>query len=166
MFILSDQRNSNVTEAFNAYAQYLNSKREIFPKNAFELATSDWYFNPERSGCPHDAWLESVVIAEPSEGEHHEIRNNTIKIELLAAYHDGIIIFEYTGLIAYKFACSKTADGHGDWLYDQFRISDDGKLLHEIEWEYGNWEIEAADVLYSWKPFAAGREAFHKADLH
>ncbi len=44
----------------------------------------------------------------------------------------------------------------GDWLYDEFRLSDNGHLLHEIEWaDGGRWLIEADDIEFDWRPFEA-----------
>ena len=44
--------------------------------------------------------------------------------------------------------------GHQDWRYDEFRVTDQGHVLHEIEWngflETGRWLIEASDVIHSW----------------
>lgn len=49
-------------------------------------------------------------------------------------------------------------EGHGDWRYDEFRVTDAGHLVHEIEWwaagEAGRWLIEAGDVRLEWKAVA------------
>jgi len=46
--------------------------------------------------------------------------------------------------------------GHDDWRYDEFRLADEGHLIHEIEWwgrgEVARWVIEASDVQFSWYP--------------
>ena len=53
--------------------------------------------------------------------------------------------------------------GHRDWLYDEFRLGDDGHILHEIEWsgphETARWLIEASDVEFTWVPREAGGNA-------
>jgi hypothetical protein len=46
---------------------------------------------------------------------------------------------------------------HGDWRYDEFRLSKRGHLIHEIEWAGApgradkafSWTIEAADIDFS-----------------
>jgi len=53
---------------------------------------------------------------------------------------------------------SPDAPSHGDWRYDEFRISDRGHLIHEIEWAYRAqckafvWVIEADDIDFRWIP--------------
>jgi len=54
----------------------------------------------------------------------------------------------------YSLACSEQiGSGHGDWLYDEIRLSARGYVLHEIEWSRGSrWLIESGDVAYKWSP--------------
>jgi hypothetical protein len=46
----------------------------------------------------------------------------------------------------------------GDWLYDEFTLSPDGHIIHEIEWagfphdEGSRWIIEASDIEVQWIP--------------
>jgi hypothetical protein len=157
VYILSHQRNEDVTSAFDRYQKYLELKRDSFPQSAYALATSEWYFDPNRSKCPHDGWLEKVSITEPAVGERKEIRELEITTELLGAWHDGSIRFHYPTVQKYVFEGFSVGKGHGDWLYDEFRVSSTGTLIHEIEWVDGRWLIEAADVNFSWLPFDDGR---------
>lgn len=51
--------------------------------------------------------------------------------------------------------------GAGDWRYDEFRLADDGRVIHEIEWSSGygrgaSWLIEAADVQFKILPMEIG----------
>lgn len=87
-FILSAQRDDDVVRAFERYRGYLQSVRHSLPESVFALASSDWYFSPHEHRCPHDAWLESITISEPSSGKRHEVRFTSIRIRLLAAYHE------------------------------------------------------------------------------
>jgi hypothetical protein len=56
------------------------------------------------------------------------------------------------------------APSHGDWRYDEFRLSERGHLIHEIEWAYGvecrafSWIIEADDIDFRWIPLSANME--------
>src|SRR5215813_4370912 len=134
MFILAEQRDKDPTGYFGPYLNYLKDNQDRFPKSAFSLATSEWYFDFNISGCPHDAWLETIAISEPSSGERSEIRTVELKIELLAAWHDGIIILRYPRVFGYKLEGRDLARGHLDWRYDEFRVNDQGHLIHEIEW--------------------------------
>lgn len=156
MFILADQRDSDVMAAFARYKEYLELNRSRFPKSAYALTTSDWYFGFSDHHAPHDSWLELVQIFEPSSGDHHEIRTVSIIIRLLGAYHDGYIEFHYPTVFEYRLTADTLAQGHGDWRYDEFRVNEKGNLVHEIEWaSFGatnTWLIVASDVEHKWIP--------------
>jgi hypothetical protein len=149
-FILSAQRDADAVRAFADYREYLAREGHRFPPNAWALATSDW------SPAPHDAWLESVTIREPSRGARHEIRRTAIRVRLLGGYHDGHIEIVYPRVFAYRLDPVDVEYGHNDWRYDEFRVTGGGRLVHEIEWAGGGtWLIEANDIIYRWHPFAA-----------
>jgi len=144
--------------AFERYETYLARNRAVFPHGAYELATSDWYYNPRDHRCPHDAWLESLQVLEKPDTEPRQ-RSCSITLRLLGAYHDGHIEIAYPKVYAYSFKkLSPNAPSHGDWRYDEFRISDRGHLVHEIEWAYETqcrafvWTIEADDINFRWTP--------------
>lgn len=153
-FILGREREGDVAAAFRAYDRYLTEHRHRFPPGAYALATADWYFNPEDHRCPHDAWLQHIVVHETGEGSRHEERSANLSIQLLGAYHDLVLTFTYTGLHRYVLEGTDVTRGHMDWRYDEFRLSDVGNLIHEIEWcgahETGRWLLEATDVRLEW----------------
>jgi hypothetical protein len=154
MFILSDSRISAeaCAASFRRYDAYLAEMKSLFPPSAYALATSDWYFDFQDHRCPHDAWLEEATLTEPASGERNEIRTTALTTRLLGAYHDGHIEFIYSHVFRYECRTEST-HGHGDWLWDEFRLSSSGQLLHEIEWSAGGrWLIEAADVEFRWIP--------------
>ena len=155
-FILSAQRDDDVVLAFARYQQYLESVRHALPASVFELASSEWYFSPRDHRSPHDAWLESVTVSEPSSGDHHQSRTTAIRIRLLGAYHDGFIELFYPSVFGYQLDAGKIAAGHQDWRFDEFRLSENGHVLHEIEWcgarETAHWLIECSDVQFHWHP--------------
>jgi hypothetical protein len=155
MFILDAQRELG-SAAFAKYRQYLEANRERFPKSAYALASSDWYFDFRNHQCPHDAWLESVKIDEPSSGDRHERRTVAITVKLLGAYHDGTIEFHYPQVYEYRLNSGPLDDGHRDWRYDELRLNDAGQVIHEIEWcgprSTGTWIIVASDVEFKWTP--------------
>lgn len=152
MYILSKQRNGDLHDSFRLYREYLQLNHEGFPKSAFKLANSDWYFDPNESKCPHDGWLERLTISEASTGERQEARKMEINVMLLGAWHDGNIHFHYTNATSYLLDSLSKKGQHGDWLYDEFRVGSTGSVIHEIEWANGHWVIEAEDVNYSWEP--------------
>jgi hypothetical protein len=150
-FILHKQRHVDVVTAFRNYRKYLSENKGRFLPLAYELASSEWYFDPFDHRCPHDAWLESATLLEPSKGERNEIRTSSLTIRLLGAYHDGFIELEYPELYSYRLDMAEISQGHGDWRYDEFWVNDKGHLVHEIEWRnQGSWLIEASDVHYRW----------------
>ena len=153
MFILSAERERDVSQAFANYSTYLKEHRAEFPPSAYALATSEWYFDPSVHQAPHDAWLESFSINERSSGARNEIRQTAITIKLLGAYHDAYIEFHYPCVFEYRTTID-VANGHGDWRYDEFRLDEQGRLVHEIEWATdratASWLIVASDVQYTW----------------
>jgi hypothetical protein len=153
-YILAAQRDQGGSEAerlWREYDRYLNANRATFPPGAFALATSDWYYGFDDHRAPHDAWLEWARFEEPAQGERQEDRELSLRVRLLGAYHDNYLEFFYPRVFAYTLAHSLAKDGHGDWRYDEFRLSPTGHLIHEIEWaasldSEARWVIEASDV--------------------
>jgi hypothetical protein len=159
VYILSvDGRNDDALGAFRRYRAYLDSMKASFPPSAHALAASDWYFDSADHRCPHDAWLEKLEVHEPSSGDRREMRALAITARLLGAYHDGQIELHYPRVLNYTLAAPSGDRGHGDWLYDELRVSGRGTLIHEIEWSGlpgaagGRWLIEASDLEFRWIP--------------
>ncbi len=159
MYILSRQRDSGPAGYFKKYQNYLQANQSRFPKGAYQLATSDWYFNFADHRCPHDGWLESAALKECAWGDREQHRRLEFKVTLLGAYHDCYINLNYLNVTHYSLAAHNTYQGHFDWRYDEFRLSQSGRLIHEIEWasssHQGRWLIECDDVHYSCVPRAA-----------
>jgi hypothetical protein len=159
-FYLGKERNEDIAGSYLRYQEYLREHRHVFPPNAFALATAEWYQNPGDHRCPHDGWLESLVVSESPE-RTRELRSVSIRTRLLSAYHDGHIEFSYSKVFAYTMESQSCTKGLGDWQYDEFRLSSEGHLIHEIEWSgFPNrkdtrWIIEASDVEFRWIPDAA-----------
>jgi hypothetical protein len=156
-FILaSDGRDDDVSRSFDRYRDYLERVRNSFPRSAYQLATSDWYFNPEDHLCPHDAWLDTFTLREPSTGTRSEVRTLSLSVRLLGAYHDRYIVLRYPRVFSYRIDIHDSKRGHRDWRYDELRLSDSGNLIHEIEWcgscSTGSWIIEASDIEFAWLP--------------
>jgi len=123
------------------------------------LARSEWYYDPSDHRCPHDAWLEELRIRETGSGARQSKRSADIAVRLLGAHHDGHIELRYRDVRRYDCRLNHPNAvhvAHADWRYDEFRLSEAGRLIHEIEWwhmgETGRWIIEAADVTFSWIP--------------
>ena len=159
VFILRKDRPENSPEEFQKackdYKDYLESIRSKIPEAAFDFAVADWHLRGDKSQDVHDSWLEELVIREPSSGDRHQFRKVEIFMRLLGPYHDGHIELTYTDVRNYSIEREEGIQGHGDWLYDEIRLSDEGRLLHEIEWWGGDWLIECVGFEYKWLPFEA-----------
>ncbi|HEX6372387.1 MAG TPA: hypothetical protein VF006_25935 [Longimicrobium sp.] len=148
--------------AFERYQQYVSGARDRFPPGAYALATSGWYYDFDDHRCPHDAWLEELVVSERGSGPGMATRAVDVRIRLFGAYADGHIELRYRDVVRYRCELwtEEVGEGrtHSDWRYDEFRLSERGLLLHEIEWcsrdSTGTWLIEAADVEHTWIPLA------------
>jgi hypothetical protein len=162
-YVLAAQRSGLPDELrahYRRYQAYLAAEQERFPAGAYALATAEWYYDCTDHRCPHDAWLEVVELSEPDTGARREQRTLALRVRLLGAYHDGHVEFRYPKVFAYELAAPGGEQGHGDWLYDEFRLTEAGRLLHEIEWAHGGrWLIEAADVEFVWIPRAGASAA-------
>ena len=152
-FILSEDRIGSVSElknAFERYQTYLSVNRERFPVGAFELASSEWYFSFDDPRAPHDAWLHELSISE-SQGEGG-VGSVIIRIKLLNAQQDRFLQFSYSNVSGYELGLASQS-GHRDWRYDEFRLTDGGQVLHEIEWagakHSARWKIISEDVAFS-----------------
>jgi hypothetical protein len=158
-YILSKERDGSVADAaraFQNYQRFLHENADSFPSGAYALATSDWYYGSSDHRAPHDAWLEWAKFEEPATGDRQQHRHLSLRIRLLGAYHDNCLEFYYPKVYAYALARSTDDRGHGDWRYDEFRLSERGHLLHEIEWcgldAEANWLIEASDIEFTVHP--------------
>jgi hypothetical protein len=139
-------------EGWQRYRDYLASISSKLPAAARDFALADWHYDFRDHRAPHDAWVESVAVIETGSGERQENRSLDIKLRLLGAYHDGHIELEYKNVFRYNLG--STGEGHGDWMYDEVRLSEAGHVLHEIEIGGTTWVIECEDISYGWYPRA------------
>lgn len=149
---------------FTAYQEYLQSIEDKLPRSAYEFAVAEWHYHSEAHQCPHDAWVESLTVAEPFSGDRRQHRHIEISLRLFGAYHDGYLDLKYKDVRSYSL--EKPADfsmppldvGHGDWLTDEVRLSERGLVIHEIEFSRGSrWLIECGDIVYQWQPMQPTR---------
>ena len=156
-----DSRNDPklLNSRFTAYRDYLDSIRGKLPASTYQFAVAEEHYDPQAHGCPHDAWVESLVVSEPFSGNRHQQRSVQICLRLLAAYHDGHIQLTYKNVSSYSlntptdFETPPLGVGHGDWLTDEIRLSERGLVVHEMEFSRGSrWFIECEDIVYEWQP--------------
>lgn len=153
-------------QKWKEYYAYLETIKDQIPKSAYEFAKAKWHYNFNDSRCPHDSWIDDVIIHENAEGDRKQFRTIEIKIVLLGAWHNGNIEITYKNVKGYSI--SKSADlgkSHNDWMRDEIRLSEKGLVLHEIEWLVEpNWIIECEDIEFQWKPFSY-KKAMNELEL-
>lgn len=148
-------------DLFERYYEYLESVKERIPGEAYSFAAADWHYDHNDPRCPHDAWVEELVVAEVASGPKAEIRDLEIRVRLLGAWHDGHIELTYTKVQSYLFDTPRKLEspmrlgkGHEDWMIDEVRLSDLGYVVHEVEFSRDSrWLIESEDLVYRWRPF-------------
>jgi hypothetical protein len=138
---------------YQEYRAYLDSIANNLPVAAREFALADWRLNPNDHKCPHDSWVEYLKLFESASGERRENRLLQIEVRLLGAYHDGYLDLSYKNVRNYSFVTLNPQQNHGDWLWDEIRLSENSFVLHEIEFRNGaEWLIECEDVGFEWNP--------------
>ena len=158
--LIKDRPNNSHQEwqsGWSAYCAYLESVKGQLPGAAYEFAAAPWHYDFSDDRSPHDSWLEALIVREPASGDRNEGRSVEISARLFAAYHNGHIELKYSDVRGYSLFSGVTdGSGHVDWLYDEIRLSERGRVLHEVEWSGGGrWLIECGDVVYRWIPLAA-----------
>lgn len=133
------------------YHDYLERLEHAFPTSAYRLATSDWYFTFSDPRAPHDSQLLDVHISESDAREQSGRRTILLRLRLLNAQRTHELEFTYPAVTRYTLDLFHGAWGHRGWRYDEFRLADDGQVIHEIEWagprETARWTIVASDVM-------------------
>ena len=154
MFILVKDQLKLGAEAvgskWDEYSRYLDENKKALPVSAYEFAIAKWHYDFNDHRCPHDAWVQSFRVYEEFSGSRSEIRRTQIAVELLGAYHDGVIKIDYVDVLSYEV--SLRSGCHGDWLYDEVRVSAENKVVHEIDFEFSHWIIECSDIRCEWLP--------------
>jgi hypothetical protein len=139
---------------FDEYKNYLHSVIEQFPESAREFALVEWRLDATDHRCPHDSWVEYLRIIEESAEKTRRQRTLHIELRLLGAYHDGFLDLNYVNVKKYSLNKNTSWNSHGDWLFDEVRLSDKNLVLHEVEFASGEyWLIECEDIKFEWKPF-------------
>lgn len=155
-FYLGKERHADMAGSYRRYQNYLREHQQKFPAGAFALGSAEWWQNPQDHRSPHDGWLESLTVAEIPGTDAERI--TTIRTRLLSAYHDGFIELFYPRVFSYTLESPSCVRGLGDWRYDEFTLSPNGHVIHEIEWagfphdKGSRWIIEASDVEFQWIP--------------
>ena len=158
-YILSAERRGTpgkVSESFARYREYLRTHEDRFPAGVYKLATASWYFDLSDNRSPHDGRLIEMRLTERKVDEDTSESALDLSIRLMNSYNDAEIEFSYTEVVNYALHLRDGDWGHRDWRYDEFRLSEDGHVIHEIEWsgpaETARWEIVASDIRFRITP--------------
>lgn len=80
----------------------------------------------------------------------------SLELRLRGGYDDGYITLRYPTVHFYRLDGLRVGSGHADWRYDELRVDESGRLVHEVEWwekrEVARWLINADDIEMSWRP--------------
>lgn len=150
-FILAANRDHDSLEEgrknWEDYQVHLEALKERFPDSAFKIATSDWWYQFDLPEAPHDARLIAFRMGDHGAPSWDNPKFSWIEIELQSAY-SGRILLRYPLVYRYEMMVKEASRGiHGDWRYDEFTLTNEGHLLHTIEWADGAvWVIEASDL--------------------
>ena len=152
-FILCEQRDADCRLAFQLYRKYLDANKWRFAPSAFALASSKCWFDCNDHRCPHDGRMISVQLGES------EVADGTtelsMSVRLAGAWQSEEHKVIYSGITYYNLSGDNggLVNGHGHWRYDEFRVDDCKRVLHEIEWGNGaRWLIKCRDVEHRYTP--------------
>ena len=154
-FFSADADYRDLAEAWARYRSHLDAIRHQIPPGAYDFATAPWHYDPADHRSLHDAWVEKVLVSEEATPEKQGKRKLRIVVRLVGAYHDGHHELSYSGVTAYQLGLASggpdsLSRGHGDWLFDEVRLSESGNVLHEIVFSSGaQWTIECASLEHS-----------------
>lgn len=148
---------------YRQYREYLESIRAKVSPSVHEFATGSWRDGADHRAL-HDSWVEWVRLRELSTGERQETRWLEIEVRLLGPYHDGHTLIVYQQVESYALEMPRhrrkppPPEAHGDWVYDEITLADNGLVRHEIEFGWGSkWIIECKDLTFSWQLIGDGR---------
>ncbi|MDB6069209.1 MAG: hypothetical protein JWL81_380 [Verrucomicrobiales bacterium] len=156
-YILSTNRNTDDIAQFvknwEDYKSHLLALGDRFPPSAYALACSDWWYSFTSPEAPHDSRLLGFGLGDHGAGTYEDMMGTWIEIKLQAA-HGGNILIRYQNVHHYALQSNRSSRGlHGDWRYDEFTLTTDGRVKHTIEWAEGAvWIIEAEDVEHFFTP--------------
>src|SRR5262245_5051906 len=163
MGILIEALNGDFNEdrlTWDRYKSYFATIRDRLPIAAREFAEAPWHYDHEDHRCPHDGWVEHVLVSEPAKGNRRQRRRIDIQIRLLGTHHDGHLTLRYLNVVGYCMDQPNRPEdrkarqwvGHGDWLIDEVGLSKEGFMTHEVAFCWGGrFYIECEDFTYEWR---------------
>lgn len=138
------------------YLNYLREEGKKLPTGAHQFAFQDGHYDIQHHDCPHDSWLEDLVVKELSSGERRHKRRIQIVAKFLGSFQDGYFELTYADVTSYSLNFEldqgrKLNRGHGDWMIDEVTMIGANTVCHEIEFrDVGTWKILCSDLHYHW----------------
>lgn len=125
-------------ENFDLYLQYLEAIKSKLPLQVFEFASNEERHNLHSAHSLHDAWLTSLTVKENRQTQRPFEPKPTVELVILGPKHDRDIILSYEGVFSYRVEGEQNAYNaadtfHGDLDRHEVRVSEDGLVVHEIE---------------------------------
>ena len=136
-------------QSCKAYEAHLNEIAPKLPEATRTFVLAPWYHNWNHHDCPHDSWLMDFTLKAAVKND--EDRTLDLTLNLLGAYHDRILTFNYRNVTLCGFEIQKQRrQNTGDWLYDEFDVFEYGFVSHEVLWQFGKpWKIISERVEFS-----------------
>lgn len=152
-FRVLKQQTEDGWRAGEAYSKYLEVIGIKLPEETRSFVLAPWYRDPSNHDCPHDSWLKDVIL---KAGVREDDRSMNLSISVLGAFWDRILTFQYINICDCRIDFSGTQKANvGEWLVDEFDVTDSGLVTHEIQWInrvsgklqlYPPWRIVAESV--------------------
>lgn len=135
------QDDSGMTH-FPRYFEYLERVKDKFPKPLYEFAADQSRYMLTDPRTTHDSWLVFITVNEEPSGVDDGQRLIRIESRLLGPFHDRYFDFSYRRVANYVFDLPQRSglppyNGHGDLLFQEFRLMDDDGFCHEMEFSSG-----------------------------
>ena len=120
-------------------------------------AASDWYADPNDPRSPHDSWLQRCELSVEGKDADEDRCERVFHLDLLSAYHNGVIRLSYRGVVRYQIVLQNRSDSaqiarRRDWLSDSVETLEAAEVRHTIDWEGERWMIECREADYTWFP--------------
>jgi len=138
------------------YLAYLDKNKNKFPPNAREFAFLPCHYQIKDRRCPHDSWVDSIIISEIGAERRKSKRIVSITAKFIGAYQDGFFELVYKNVEQYEIALGQLIKntnnlGHGDWIVDELILTSSEQVSHEIELSNSRrWKVICDDILYNW----------------
>ena len=134
---------------FGDYLDALNSYRHLLPVEVAEFASDEDRYVLTHPSSLHDAWVEQISVTESRNVDGASSRIG-VALRLLGQMHDRHIILTYENVSNYSISGGENQWSthqtlHGDVFTHEVRVSDCGRVVHEIAvGEAGKIEITCA----------------------